>query len=155
MHPLASHLKPVGKKSLPASEAASTGPFIFSSLRQNAKEVKKTKSKTKRPLVLHVHGVCQRNENLSNVWGVYKCSSANNFATSKLQRNIRSLDTLGELSSTLTCYEMRMHVHFNGIAFVSSNCQIITLLLNFLCRYNMGLWRPWASLTGCLQSHAI
>lgn len=48
VHPLASHLKPVGKKSLAASDMASTGPFIFSSLRRNAKDVKKTKSKTKR-----------------------------------------------------------------------------------------------------------
>ena len=46
VHPLASHLKPVGKKSLAASDTPSTGPFIFSSLRRNAKEVKKTKSKT-------------------------------------------------------------------------------------------------------------
>ncbi|KAL9963219.1 hypothetical protein ACROYT_G032397 [Oculina patagonica] len=45
VHPLAPHLKPVGKKSLVTSDTE-TGPFIFSSLRRNAKDVKKAKNIT-------------------------------------------------------------------------------------------------------------
>ena len=47
VHPMAPHMKPVGKKTLVGSDAASSGPFIFSSLRRNAKETRKAKSKTK------------------------------------------------------------------------------------------------------------
>jgi len=46
VHPLAPHLKPVGKKSLVTSDAGSSGPFIFSSLRRTVKEEKKVRKIT-------------------------------------------------------------------------------------------------------------
>ena len=48
VQPLATHLKPVGKKSLTSSDAGSSGPFIFSSLRRNVKQTKAAKSKAKK-----------------------------------------------------------------------------------------------------------
>lgn len=46
VQPLATHLKPVGKKSLTSSDAGSSGPFIFSSLRRNVKQTKAAKNVT-------------------------------------------------------------------------------------------------------------
>lgn len=73
VQPLAPHMKPVGNKSLVTSEARSTGPFIFSSLRRNAKETKQAKCKNNQAILgkncsLDYHSdskqVCQCNAKL-------------------------------------------------------------------------------------------
>ena len=46
VQPLPPHMKPVGNKSVVASDSESAGPFIFSSLRGKVKQSKKGKSET-------------------------------------------------------------------------------------------------------------
>ena len=46
VQPLPLHMKPVGNKSVVASDSESAGPFIFSSLRGKVKQSKKGKSET-------------------------------------------------------------------------------------------------------------